>query len=133
MKGNNDIIILDDGFTALHLCCIHGHIECVRALVDNNYDINASHSFTGVTPLHLACQKGFLDILKFLLASKKCDIQKVCKHGNNCLHYAVEANHKEVFIFSLILLIILIDFRLQLILLKMGQVSNKNQLLVEIQ
>ena len=98
-SNNNDIIVLEDGYTALHLCCIHGHLACVKELVDNNYDINVSHSVSGVTPLHLACQKGFLDISKYLLQSKKCDIQKVCKHNNNCLHYAVEANHKEVTIF----------------------------------
>ena len=98
-SSNDDNVILAHGYTAMHLCCMHGQINCVQALVENNYDINISHSESGVTPLHLASQKGFLDVIKYLLKSSKCDIQKLCKHGNNCLHYAVEANHKEVIFF----------------------------------
>ena len=95
-SSDDDNVILLNGYTAMHLCCMYGHLKCVQILVENNYDINVSHNNSGITPLHLACQKGFLNIINYLLTSPKCDIQKICKQGNNCLHYAIEANHKEV-------------------------------------
>lgn len=97
IEGDTKVIVLSHGYTPLHLSCLHGHLSCVQALIENNYDVNVIHNESGVTPLHLASQKGLLNIIKYLLSSKKCDIDKICKHGNNCLHYAVEANHKEVF------------------------------------
>ena len=90
----------------MHLSCMHGHLKCVQILIENKHDVNIKHHISGVAPLHLACQRGFIEVVKYLLTSTNCDINQLCKHGNNCLHYAVEADHKEVhfnFIYHIII------------------------------
>uniref|UniRef100_A0A6P7GU20 Ankyrin repeat domain-containing protein 27-like n=1 Tax=Diabrotica virgifera virgifera TaxID=50390 RepID=A0A6P7GU20_DIAVI len=54
--------------TPLHLACLHGHENCVKALIYSSPDIevNIGNSF-GDTPLILAARWGYLDIVKVLL------------------------------------------------------------------
>ena len=37
-----DILLLQDGWTALHLACRRGHTEVVKHLINNNADILAT-------------------------------------------------------------------------------------------
>jgi ankyrin repeat protein len=58
-----------NGFTPLHLACLHGHTEIVGYLVSNRHaDVNAK-STTLLTPLHTACVGGYVDIVRLLLAA----------------------------------------------------------------
>lgn len=51
---------LDDGFSALHLAVIRGHLDVVKALIDRRADVDCS-SLEGDTPLmraaHVGCAK----------------------------------------------------------------------------
>ena len=37
-----DMLLLQDGTTALHCACIEGHTEVVKHLINNNADISAT-------------------------------------------------------------------------------------------
>ena len=69
----------DEGWTALHVACADKNKpELVKVLLTYNPDVNLQHLY-GNTPVHLACGWGFLDSLKLLLATGKCDLGKcVC-------------------------------------------------------
>ena len=36
------MLLLQDGWTDLHLACINGHLEVVKHLINNNADISAT-------------------------------------------------------------------------------------------
>lgn len=79
-KGCQDILLLsiiydanvnavdNDRNTPLHLACMNGHDNCVKALIYSTpeVELNVGNAF-GDTPLHLATKWGFLDIIKLLL------------------------------------------------------------------
>ena len=37
-----DMLLLQDGWTALHHACIYGHVEVVKLLISNNADVAAT-------------------------------------------------------------------------------------------
>lgn len=53
------------GFSALHLAAMHGHVEICRILLQNKANNRLTDS-DGNTPLHLACQNGYFDIVRLL-------------------------------------------------------------------
>ena len=60
------------GWTALHLACAKGHLECVQALCEHSKDLWKSwlwqESPTNLrTPLHLAIRNGHLPVVQYLL------------------------------------------------------------------
>lgn len=60
----------DGDNTCLHRACILGPKATVaKMLVDAKADIHATNA-KGQTPLHCACQKGWLDIAKLLVDAK---------------------------------------------------------------
>lgn len=63
-----------DGYTALHLAAMHGHLERVRELVKYKADVNIKSDGCGYTPLHIAAKNGHMEIVKFLVKSD-CDPQ----------------------------------------------------------
>ena len=38
----NDMLLLQGGYTALHVACLNGHVEVVKLLMSNNADISAT-------------------------------------------------------------------------------------------
>ena len=38
----NDMLLLQDSWTALHFACRNGHVEVVKLLMSNNADISAT-------------------------------------------------------------------------------------------
>ena len=59
-----------NGFTPLHYACKSGHLECVSVLISLGADPSASTETSGngyLTPLMLASQAGFDDIVSVLL------------------------------------------------------------------
>ncbi|XP_018587758.2 B-cell lymphoma 3 protein homolog [Scleropages formosus] len=87
-----------NGQTAAHLCCEHGlrsclalilkYSECQSCLKVRNYE--------GLTPLHLAVQKGDKELVRLLLDSG-ADIDAVdFKSGRSPLIHAVENNNMEM-------------------------------------
>ena len=48
------------------------------------------------TPLHMASSKGHLDVVKYLVEEKKCNLQEVNKDHNNSLHVAALNGQPEI-------------------------------------
>lgn len=52
-------ILLQKGLTPLHLCCLHGQVQCVQYLLDvAGADHRARSDDDGATPIHFACWGG---------------------------------------------------------------------------
>lgn len=49
-------------FSALHIAALHGQAHLVDLLIQHGAVVNAS-DYLGYTPLHLACQKGYQNIV----------------------------------------------------------------------
>lgn len=49
-------------FPALHIAALHGQAHLVDLLIQHGAVVNAS-DYLGYTPLHLACQKGYQNIV----------------------------------------------------------------------
>ncbi|ETV95316.1 hypothetical protein H310_11213 [Aphanomyces invadans] len=50
------------------MACSHGHVECVRWLVDNGIDVYG-RDYRGNTPLHYACTRGQPTVVEILMAT----------------------------------------------------------------
>ncbi|KXZ43702.1 hypothetical protein GPECTOR_82g236 [Gonium pectorale] len=86
-----------DGDTALHLACLFGHMDCVRALLAGGADANAVNLEDGSTALHDAAAGGYLDICKLIVEKAEgAIIRKADEDGDTPLHNAARGNHPEV-------------------------------------
>jgi len=57
------------GLAALHVASTNGHLEIIKVLVEQaEGDVNTPNNY-GETPLVLACKKGYLDVIRFLVES----------------------------------------------------------------
>ena len=59
---------ITNGETALHLVARNGHAGCLRQLIENGVNLNATNN-NGETALDLACRKGHKAIAKVLRAA----------------------------------------------------------------
>lgn len=88
------------GETPLHEAVKNNKIEKIKKLLkDKGTDINAQDTY-GDTPLHLASNNGYLDIVKFLV-EKGANINIKSKSGDNPLGEAILYRKLEVFKFLL--------------------------------
>lgn len=86
-----------DGDTALHLACLYGHEECVKALLDAGAAADCVNAQDGSTTLHDAAAGGYLSICELLLAKAGDGLVKVAdEDGDTPLHNAARGNHVAV-------------------------------------
>ena len=70
--------------TALHMACLTGNLLLVQVLADYGADLNAQN-VGGLTPLHIASDRQYEDIVLFLL-EMNASLLKACNNGNTALH-----------------------------------------------
>lgn len=70
----------------LHSAVNENNIVNVRKLIEKGVDLNAKNFF-GRTPLALACQQGFENIVKLLIESG-ADIEAKDNYDKNCILFA---------------------------------------------
>ena len=76
-----------DGSLALFLACLGGDKHLVLKLANPN-NVNYVFPRTGGTPLHQACNKGWLDVVKLLIEKYGCDPNVRTRSNQSVLHCA---------------------------------------------
>jgi ankyrin repeat protein len=61
-----NMIITENGETALHIACHHASIKMIKFLLNNGANVNQQNK-SDYTPLHIACAYGRKTIISFLL------------------------------------------------------------------
>ena len=84
----------EDGDTALHMACLHGHQAAVEECLKRGASVLACDE-DGSTPLHDACAGGYYEIAKQLL-DHKAQLDAVDGDGDTPLHLAVNGGHSHV-------------------------------------
>ena len=71
-----------------------GDLDQVRKLIKSGVDVNEKDATEcGFTPLNLATQRGFLDVVKCLVEEGKADLHVKDSKGSSCLFIAALENH----------------------------------------
>lgn len=70
-----------------------GQASCIDLLVSKSAMVNAT-DYHGLTPLHLACQKGWQNMTLLLLHYKASD-EEQDNNGNTPLHLACTYGHED--------------------------------------
>ncbi|CAA6655440.1 unnamed protein product [Spirodela intermedia] len=92
---------LEDGDTALHLCCLYGYLPCVKLLLERGASLESKDE-EGAIPLHDACAGGFIEIVQLLLDSAsnpehmKQMLETVDSENDTPLHHAARGEHLDV-------------------------------------
>ena len=104
--------------TALHYACFYGHIFVAKYLIERGAEVNCRDK-DGNLPIHYACQKGLLDIVKLLaplygiprfpplylapyngnagkyLMERGSEVNIRNKYGDLPIHYACQNGHLD--------------------------------------
>ena len=93
---------------AFYKCCcsyklVGDHYNCLNLLLRKKADINWRYPASGLTPLMIACKKGYIDMVKFLIDAG-ANVSKVdIKHKKTALFYAIDVNTEKLDIVTMIL------------------------------
>jgi len=118
-----------NGNTPLHLACMNGNLQCVKAFTEkinmcelkeateiylsckNNIDVNIiinvaastllTRNYDGEYCVHLAAQGNYVDILRQLIYSGADINERECKSGHTALHVAIARKNEDVVNFLL--------------------------------
>ncbi len=83
------------GRSLLHCAVIHQDLLLIQYLIENTKITLDLKDHTGCTPLYLACQLGYAEIVAYLL-EKKADKACVNLEGDTLLHTAAKHGHQAV-------------------------------------
>ena len=87
-----------DHGTLLHSACVSGNLELVELVLrEFQCDIDAQNKH-GNTPLHVACEWGWLEIVNFLVVSE-CNLNVINNYGHTPLTLAIKHSRLEIFKF----------------------------------
>lgn len=98
-RGANAIIRPDLQMTALH-CAAMAQYECltlVKLLVEHKCPLNMKSTQAGETPLFLASNSGFAEIVEYLL-DQGVDVNDASPPSRTCFQQALFRGHKEIIV-----------------------------------
>lgn len=77
--------------------CINGDLSTIKNLV-TKYGLNPNDARdpSGLTPLHLACKNGHLDIAQYLIKEQNCNPEATNPRGSTPLHWACLCGHLQI-------------------------------------
>ena len=80
----------------LHVACARHSLDKVK-MVSVGCDVNRQDE-AGNTPLHMACQNGSTDIVRYLVEERKCDLNVANNKWELPLHLVCDNNTEELFL-----------------------------------
>ena len=80
----------EDGWTALHLSCFWGHVDCAKALIRAGAAVD-QRDVEGRTALHMACLYGEAEAVQVLLKAKAEQHLLAGRAGKTALEFANES------------------------------------------
>ncbi|XP_034029908.1 B-cell lymphoma 3 protein homolog [Thalassophryne amazonica] len=99
LKAGADPAALDrNGQTALHLCCEYNQPDCMSVVLSHHTSSTCLdiRNYEGLSPLHLAVQRGHKDLTRMLLdAGADINVMDI-KSGQSPLMHAVEASNVDM-------------------------------------
>ena len=84
------------GNTPLHVACLKGDLDKLRALTSIEGCIIQLQNEEGNTPLHLACQEGHADAVVLLSDVEHCNFNLQNKHGQTPAQVAMKLGHANI-------------------------------------
>ncbi|CAF0714986.1 unnamed protein product [Brachionus calyciflorus] len=101
-KGANTLIRPDLNMTALHCAAMaqYENLQIVKLLVEYKCPINLKSIQAEETPLFLACNSGYTEIVEFLI-SLGVDVNDCSPKARTCFQQAVFRGHKDIIMFLL--------------------------------
>lgn len=95
-EGHIDISA--DGPAPFHICCWNNQLETAKYVFSKRSEGNLMHEnhVEGLTPLQIACGKGFLDIVQWLVSELGVPIDAANSVGDTPFYMACEMNHTNV-------------------------------------
>ena len=96
LDAGADINVCDsDGWSPLHIVCLHGYTDLVRLLIEHGADVNARTTNGWVhTPLHIACRYSDIPIVRLLL-EKGADVNARNKENKSPLDMVMGRMHYD--------------------------------------
>ena len=76
--------------------CMHGKLDLLKYLVEENHCDPKKYKENGNTLLHVACSNGKLDVVKYLIQNSYCDPLKCNCDGDNSVHEACKNGNLEL-------------------------------------
>lgn len=79
----------EEGTTAMHLAARNNHVVMLQTMIEKGADVNVIEDAPGIigaTPLHQACIKGNVEIVK-ILKEAGADDSLTTQEGETCAHY----------------------------------------------
>ena len=89
----------ENGWNALHYSCFYGNEEMTETLIklfNPTAELINGLTNDGYTPLHLACIKGHINIIRTLLYLKEIDVNIINKKDGTPLHIACRKNNMQI-------------------------------------
>mmetsp|Transcript_24885 Transcript_24885/g.36702 ORF Transcript_24885/g.36702 Transcript_24885/m.36702 type:complete len:803 (-) Transcript_24885:125-2533(-) len=87
----------DAGNTLIHGACETGNLSLVHHLYELYPAGKLSHpNHSGLCPIHVACQRGMLHVVKFLLSNGYVSAGLTTTDGRTCLHLATQGNYPDL-------------------------------------
>ncbi|CAI8033700.1 E3 ubiquitin-protein ligase MIB2 [Geodia barretti] len=93
-KWPDQVNVLHDGKTLLHIAAAEGRLNAVQVLLEHNADIATAGS-SGAIPLHSAVQLNHYQVVKLLL-DKGSDVNKRAARGTTPVHLAATLGFSRV-------------------------------------
>ena len=84
VEGGSGLAVNGHGIGAMHNCCIHGHFEILKAMLEKGFD-PLFPSGKNVTPLGFAARNGRVDCARLLMERGGLDLESRCSDGTNPL------------------------------------------------
>ncbi|RNA05881.1 ankyrin repeat [Brachionus plicatilis] len=96
-RGANPVIKAEFNMTALHCTAMaqYENLQIAKLLVDYQCPINLKSSQAGETPLFLACNSGFCEMVEYLV-SLGVDVNDCSPMTRTCFQQAIFRSHKDI-------------------------------------